>query len=283
MSGSVRDGYIPDVTHANRRPDWDGHLMLLYHDEPQRQAGVARWIRRGLEVGAKILYLEPQDESPARSLSGLLKDQPAAVDAMRRGQIQVVAADAVAYDPVWQVGVAERALRDGYPCVRWSGEATAVWRVIPQPRHVDVERATERLCRSRPVSMMCQYPAGEAAEILQRVSTAHGAGLRERLLQAAPTERGLALSGELQISNQYIARSVLLAATTRPERDPFVVDLSGLDFLDVSGARTLVAGTDRYRRLGGRVRLQAPQPLVDRLVRMLGLDHEPGVLMAEPT
>lgn len=58
---------------------------------------------------------------------------------------------------------------------------------------------------------------------------------------------------------------------------PFVVDLSELQFLDVRGARALVAGTYPYRRNGGRVVLLVP-PRVDRLVRLLGLDREPGIL-----
>ena len=271
-----------EVKRAGRKPSWDGHLLLLYHDESQRRAEVAAWVRRGLALGAKILYIEPQDESPERSLTGLLRDQPEAVDALRRGQIQLVQADQAAYDPAWQAGVVERALRQGYPSVRWSGDATTAWQVLPRPRHADVERATDEVCRSRPVSVMCQYPAREAAGILRHVSAAHCGGLRERLLQVAPTDGGLALSGELEVCNDTILRAVLTAATTTPERDPFVVDLSGLDFLDVSGARSLTAGTDRYRRLGGHVRLQSPQPHVDRLIRMLGVDRERGILTEDP-
>jgi len=266
------------VERTDGRPGWDGHLLLLYDKESQRRIGVAAWVRRGLELGAKILYIEPQDESPARSLSGLVWDQPGAVGAMQSGQIQLVPADHGAYDPAWQASVVERALRQGYPSVRWSGDATTAWRVMPQPRHAVVERATDQACRSGPVSVMCQYPVRKAAGILRLVSAAHSAGLRERLLQAAPIEGGLALSGDLDISNQGILSSVLLAATTPPERDPFVVDLSGLDFVDVGGVRSLKAGTALYRRLGGHVRLQTPQPHVDRLIRLLGVDREPGFL-----
>lgn len=266
------------MKRAGGQPSWDGHLLLLYHEESQRRTEVTAWVRHGLELGAKILYIEPPDEPPERSLTGLLQDQPTAVDAMQRGQIQVVLADGAAYDPAWQQSVVERALLQGYPSVRWSGDATTAWQVMPKPRHADVERATDEVCRSGPVSVMCQYPAHEAVRMLPRVSAAHGAGVRERLLQVAPIDGGLTVSGELEVSNQDILRSVLLAATTTPERDPFVVDLSGLAFLDVSGIQALTAGTDRYRRLGGHVRLRSPQPHVDRLIRMLGVDRERGFL-----
>ena len=102
-----------------RGPGWDGHLLLLYHDESQRRREVEAWVRRGLEVGAKILYIEPGDELPARSFAGLLRDSPQAVEAMGRGQIQVIPADPVAFDPAWQASVVEQALRE-YPFVRWS-------------------------------------------------------------------------------------------------------------------------------------------------------------------
>jgi anti-anti-sigma factor len=266
------------MRHAGRQPGWDGHLLLLYHEESQRRVEVAAWVRRGLELGAKILYVEPPDEPPARSLSGLLQDLPEAVAALQSGQIQLVAADEAAYDPAWQASVVERALREGYPSVRWSGDATTAWRVMPQLRHADVERETDQVCKSGSVSVMCQYPVSEVGGILRRVSAAHAAGLRERLLQTAPIEGGLALFGEADISNLGILCSVLMAATTTTERDPFVLDLSGLDFLDVGGVRTLRAGTDSYRSRGGHVRLLSPQPLVERLIRLLGVDHERGFL-----
>ena len=114
---------------------------------------------------------------------------------------------------------------------------------------------------------------------LGRLSAAHGAGLRERLLDVAPLDGGgLALSGEVDVSNRGMLSSVLLAATQTPERGPFQLDLSGLGFLDVGGARELVAGTDRYRLRGGHVRLLDPQPHVDRLIRLLGVDREQGFL-----
>lgn len=236
----------------DRRPDCEGHLLLLYHEESYRRTGVAAWLRRGLELGAKILYIEPPDELSARSLSGLLQDQPDAGEAVERGQIQVVPADRTAYDPLWQASVVEDALRQGYPSVRWSAEATTAWSVMPRNRHADFERTTDRLCQSLPVSVMCQYPARESIEVLGPVSSVHASGLRERLFQAAPFEGGLAVSGEVDASNHDILRALLQAATAATDRDSFVVDLSGLDFLDVRGARALMAGTGPTGGTAGR-------------------------------
>lgn len=264
-----------------RRPaGWDGHLLLLYHTERQRREGVETWIRRGLELGAKILYTEPADEPPARSLPGLLGGQADAGEAIERGQIQVVKADETAYDPDWQASVVEEALDHGYPSVRWSGEATTAWTLMPRDRHADIERATDQLCRSRPLSVMCQYWAHES-EVLLDACLVHGAGLREPLFSASPFEGGLAVAGEIDVSNRDVVRSLLQAATSATDRDPFVLDLSALDFLDVAGVRSLLAGTGPYRERGGHVRLQAQQSHVDRLIHLLGIHRTPGVLAEE--
>ena len=59
----------------------------------------------------------------------------------------------------------------------------------------------------------------------------------------------------------------------------FVVDLSRLRFLDVSGARALLTATAAHRRRGGVVRLLAPQPAVDRLLRLLDLGPVDGFIL----
>jgi anti-anti-sigma factor len=125
---------------------------------------------------------------------------------------------------------------------------------------------------------MCQYSTRESIELLGPVSSVHASGLRERLFQAVPFEEGLAVSGEVDASNHDILRALLHAATAATHRDSFVVELSGLDFLDVRGARAVMAGTGAYRRHGGQVRLRAPQPVVNHLIRLLAFDRSRGVL-----
>jgi anti-anti-sigma factor len=259
------------------RPGWDGHLLLFYDDEAQRRDGVAAWVRRGLELGSKILYTVPQDDHPADPAAGLLGDEPGALEAMHRDQIQMVPADRTTYDPDFMEALVDGALAEGYPSVRWSANVATAWGVMPRSRHERLEQAVDRLCTSRPLSVLCQYPTPESRDAVGALSRSHRAGLRQQLMQAAPVDGGLAVAGELDITNERTLRSLLAAETAAAEHGLFVLDLSLVDFLDLPGARALLFGTLDYRCGGGRVRLQAPQPHVAHLIHLLGIDREDAV------
>ena len=198
------------MKQLDQRPGDEGHVLLLYYEESYRRTGVAAWLRRGLELGAKILYIEPPDELSARSLSGLLQDQPDAGEAVERGQIQVVPADRTAYDPLWQASVVEDALRQGYPSVRWSAEATTAWSVMPRNRHADFERTTADLDREILIEQQranihdpahFAYPTYAKAAILRRDNLKRSADeLRAQLSKAkeALIEVGEALDENAQ-------------------------------------------------------------------------------------
>lgn len=261
-------------------PSWDGHLVLVHDSEQQRRAGLAAWVRRGLELGAKIFYIEPADVTSDRSLVGVLKDHEIpADDAMARGQLQVFTADAAAYSTAWQESAIEEALAEGYPTVRWSAEAETAWSVMTPSAHADVEWATDELSHTRPVSILCQYPARLTPATLETVCAMHGDGVRESLVQISPIPGGVALAGEVDVSNERILRSSLMAAgaSTAIGRGCFVVDLSRLTFLDAAGARAFLSATAAHRGSGGSVLLRAAQPVVARVLRLLDVDRAPGI------
>ena len=261
---------------------WDGHLALVHRGEPERRAGVAAWVRRGLDLGAKILYIEPPQESAERSFMALMRDTDVAVDeAVESGQLEVLPADDGAYSSSWQAGVVDAALADGYPAVRWSGEAITAWSVMSPSAHADIEWATDDLCRTRPVSILCQYSAKLPPTALQAVCAMHGGGVRESMLQTSPSPGGIALAGEVDASNERVLLSALLAATARARHTSFVVDLGRLDFLDVAGVRALLAGTRAYRRDGGSVCLRAARRPVEPILRLLDVDRAEGVRVVE--
>jgi anti-anti-sigma factor len=265
------------MLHA-RPHQWDGHLLLLHDSEAQRRTGVAAWVRRGLARGEKILYTEPATQDRGHVLTAVLEEQQVDVGgALESGQLQVVLADSTAYDPAWQMSVIEDALHDGYPSVRWAGEAATAWGVMSRRVHAEVEQTTDDLCRSQPLSVLCQYPT--SAMSLPQVCSFHGAGVRNASLTAASSADAVHLSGEVDISNHELLHAVLLARTSTARGTTYTLDLSELTFLDVTGTRAIVSGTYGYRSVGGHVRIRTAHRPVERVLRLLGIDKGGDISM----
>jgi len=58
-----------------------------------------------------------------------------------------------------------------------------------------------------------------------------------------------------------------------------VVDLSELSFADSSLILDLAALARRLRMTGASLRLRSPQPQIQRLIELVGLDRLPGVVL----
>lgn len=254
--------------------------MLVHQGESQRRAGVAAWAGNALQLGARILYIEPHDVPVERSLLHVLDEHSVAVaDAVASGQLTVLAADAEVYSPTWRAQMVDEALAEGYPTVRWSGETRTAYATISRTAHAELERASDELCRTKPVSMLCQYPSGVGDADLQEACAVHAHGVRESATRTRPMADGIALGGSVDVANEKVVRSALAVATSTPHdgRGSFVVDLGALDFIDVAGVRALLVGTSAHRANGGQVRLRAPQPQVERLLRMLAVHEADGM------
>ena len=256
--------------------DWRGHLLLIHSSEQERRTAVTAWATRGLHLGEKVVYLEAPDVVPARALLGFLDAQRARVDnAVGRGQLEVLEADRDVLSPQGLADVVERAVQQGYPRVRISGEAATAQALVSAQSQEELERATDLLCHTRPVSVMCQYLEELVGEALAVVSRMHRDGIRQSLLRTARRPGGVVVAGEVDISNHDVLRSALHAASA--DGDSFVVDLSALTFLDVSGARALLAGTTVHRRGGGRVRLSGAAPQVQLVLQVCGVEDAEGL------
>jgi anti-sigma B factor antagonist len=72
------------------------------------------------------------------------------------------------------------------------------------------------------------------------------------------------LRGELDLVDAAAAATALKAAADREPR--IVVDLAGLDFIDVSGMAALARARRHARRAGGDLLLAAPRPQMTRLL-----------------
>jgi anti-anti-sigma factor len=124
---------------------------------------------------------------------------------------------------------------------------------------------------------LCQYDRTTTAGArLDQATATHGGGVRESQLHTAEADGRLVLAGEIDWSNEMVLLSVLQAAARTAAMsavsEMLRVDLRRVTFLSAGGCRALVVGTQQFRVQGGRVRLVMSQPIVERVLRLCGLD-----------
>ena len=88
----------------------------------------------------------------------------------------------------------------------------------------------------------------------------------------------LILRGELDLATAPELEQLLIERIDASE--DVVVDLRGLEFMDSSGIRVLVAAHTRAGRTGTRVLIVRPEPdsAVAKIVEVAGLDRELNIL-----
>jgi anti-anti-sigma factor len=257
--------------------DWDGHLLLLHDTEAERLAGLTAWVCRGLERDEKVIYAETPDLPPAQSFLGVLAGRGVDVAAATAEGRLAVLPLAEFYPPDGQVTVIERALAEGFGRVRMSAEARAALTFLPERAYTGFEATMDELCRTRPVSAMCQYDrrTTTGARLRQAVAI-HLVGVRQGRLRTSPDGQGIALTGQIDVANADTLAATLQAATNTATRVVWL-DLEALEFLDAAACRALTVATRRFRERGGQVLLVAPQPAVEQTLRLLDLDQLPGL------
>jgi anti-sigma B factor antagonist len=92
----------------------------------------------------------------------------------------------------------------------------------------------------------------------------------------------LILRGELDLATAPELEQLLIERIDASE--DVVVDLRGLEFMDSSGIRVLVAAHTRAGRTGTRVLIVRPEPdsAVAKIVEVAGLDRELNILDGPP-
>ena len=92
----------------------------------------------------------------------------------------------------------------------------------------------------------------------------------------------LRVSGDEDRATQSLRRRALSRALLSCRSD-LTVDLSALDFADSSLMLDLAMLAQRLRQAGRKLVLCDPQPHVQRLIELIGMDRLPGVLLAAPS
>ncbi len=257
-------------------PEWDGHVLLLHDAEAERLAGLTAWVRRGLHLGEKVVYTAGTVE-PAHSLLAVLEERGVdAAAAVRDGRLALLPVEQF-YPPEGQHVVVERALAEGFVAVRMSAEARTALAMLSPAAYRGLEQRMDDLVRSRPVSAMCQYArATTTGASLDNVVAIHLTGVRQSTFATGRDQHGLVLRGEIDTTNTDVFTAVLAAAcASRPT--VLWLDLAEVTYIDAGSCWRLDDATRRFRAAGGQVLLVAPQPSVERTLRILEVDELPGV------
>ncbi|SFK37367.1 MEDS domain-containing protein [Geodermatophilus ruber] len=256
--------------------EWDGHVLLLHRTEGERLAGLIAWVRRGLELGEKIIYTE-LPLMPEVALVPVLEARGVDVAAaVGEGQLVVLPPEEF-YPPEGQRVVVERALAEGFPAVRISAEVRAALSVLSPSGVHGVEQQLDALVGDLPMSAMCQYSeATTTGTWLDDAVATHLSGVHQSSFSTSRDLDGLALHGEVDATNTDVFTAVLSAAS-RHRSQVLWVDLGEVTYVDAGSCWRLDDATRYYRSSGGHVVLVALQPPVELAMRMLEVDELPGM------
>ena len=89
----------------------------------------------------------------------------------------------------------------------------------------------------------------------------------ETPLAITPTANGFAVVGEIDAHTARDVSEAVAKATT----SSLEIDLSGVDFVDSSGLRTLIEAHQRFEANGGSLTLVLPSAVVTRLFDISGV------------
>lgn len=268
-------------TPRSTEPGWDGHLLLFYRSERERLARLADWARHGLRRGEKIVYVEPAD-SGTDSVAVQLREHLDTDALLAEGRLEIVPPEA--YYPVGAPqAVVDRVLAEGFPGVRISGVADSALDVVTAAGHRDVEWGVDRLCRTRPVSALCQYAYPATTAPLRAALDTHPTGFRELSLAGSGIRSDIVLHGSVDRANVEVL-SVLVGGAAQSAAaaglDHLHVDLTDVGRLAATACAAVASASEPFRRAGGSLVLDGADPAVERVLRASGLAGLPGVELA---
>ena len=263
-------------------PDWRSHVLLLYRDEPYRQASVVSWVQRGLERGEKVVYTHSDSDSAL--LSALTRHGVDVDGALQAAQFAILPLEEF-YPAGGQRALVESALDQGYPAVRLSAQADAALNYLREDEYLVIEHLMDDLCTTLPVSAMCQYDAARTtgAQLVNVIEThpdaVHSAQLRLR-------RRGdvVTVSGEVDVTSAMtMSESLCRICLLLEPGSTVTIDATEWTFVDAAGCQALTAGTDAFRREGGAVLLRGLRPHLRKVLTLVGLHKIDGVYLDAPS
>jgi anti-anti-sigma regulatory factor len=259
------------------------HCCFVSADEDVTRLAVHSYVRDGLSAGDRVLCMLGRRDRDW--LMGTLAEGPTPAERhVADGSLLIVE---VVRDPPWQgpftsrgmadalFGAIDRAVADGHRGLRVCGDMS--WGPQSGVDYAALLRYEVLAERGLPGSRgmgFCIYDPREFSSVqIDAQAAAHvlfaGTG-RERppTLQVLDTHRGLRLIGEADLATRGLLDDALRRAAGHTESD-LVVDLSALEFADLSAVESLVRAASALGP-GRRLVVRAAGPAVRRVVDLLG-------------
>jgi anti-anti-sigma factor len=275
------------------------HLCLPFATDDEQREVLTAYIKDGLDRGERVLYLADQTKPEAigswLSLRGV---NPAS--AMERGQLQIrdvtsepFVADRL--DPDIFITLIRYEVREarqaGYQGLRLTGEMSWALRQASRlngTRLREFESSVAIAFDTAELVAVCQYDVRLFDPVdVDGLVACHPKVVQidplhdDRRLRIVPTfrPRGLRVSGVIDDTTSAALAEALERAVRWPDRD-IMLDLGGLQFIDVAGVRAIVraAAALEYPRRLQVVRLA---PTLRKVIGIIGWDQTPGLQLGE--
>lgn len=252
-----------------------GHFCLAFDDRAEFRRQAAGFLREGLGLGERVLYVA---DAPGSELAEVAAGLGAGA---RPGAVEVVAvrsmygADEVV-DPAAQVRTyaeaTDAALADGFTGLRVAAEITVLVRGAEQrDAFARYEQRIDRYMTGHPFSAVCAYDRG----VLGAAAVAELACVHPAASPGATPFRffaregvGAVLGGEVDRTGRELLARTLDRAELAPLGDELVVDAAELGFLDHRGLLLL---DELGRREEVVVALRGAPGVVGRMAGLLEL------------
>ena len=177
------------------------HLCLVYNSEADHRRVLTTFVRDGLQRGEKVMYFA--DEHTPAIVIDYLSREPILGRALQSNQLEILTADQVYlrsgyFDVDRTIGLLhtelDRALKQGYPALRVTGEVS--WSLGNAPgaeRFAEYESRVNEFFHGRPALALCQYkcdarPDALFRAILNHPLTAQGVSLVDNRAYVPPAE-----------------------------------------------------------------------------------------------
>ncbi|WP_238341438.1 MEDS domain-containing protein [Actinopolymorpha rutila] len=270
------------------------HGCLSFDTDAEQREVLTSYIRTGLERHEQVMYFAAGDPT---TVLDFLRDRSLEPDRfLASGQFQVIAPQQgfhafTPFDPDIMVGqlrqAAARAFEAGYRALRLTGEESALRGRPGSERLPEYEQKTVDIFAEGPVLGLCQYdrrifsPAEmTAAESGHAKSVVPDPVYQDARLFITRMFRppGYRMVGELDIA-QVAAWLAWISRAALGKEDDLHLNLAGLRFIDVAGARMLALLSDKLALRGRRLVLHDLEPAQCIVFHLAGWDRLPNLVM----